>query len=313
MGDRERGQDVRYCQGPKLQAGEASDFGYGYLEGAEGAKGRRVILCRRGHSALLEVDTGEFWGLVEDEGGRGQGGAGVCCPSGDFPEQVRDPHTAVELVRVSKDRPGEYAQAQLMGLGVFEDVVLDPGPEVLALVERGSLRGGVGVDKGVRDGLRAVDEYMALHQHDPNATDLWSHHQRVLEWAKSTFPVPRKELKSVDWGALHHDHGSSFPDGKVMEKRVAELMADEDVTRKYGIYQYVLDGEENHLSIRAFTSSQKREAYERQQGICPVCGKHFELTEMEADHVQPWSLGGRTIPSNCKMLCKDDNRRKSNV
>jgi hypothetical protein len=165
----------------------------------------------------------------------------------------------------------------------------------------------------LRDGLTAVDEYMALHQHDPNATDLWSHYQRVLEWAKSTFPVVRKELKSVDWGSLYHQHGSSFPDGKVMEQRVAELMADEDVTRKSGIYQYVLDGQEKHLSIRAFSSSQKREAYEEQKGICPACGKHFELSGMEADHIQPWSLGGRTIPVNCRMLCKEDNRRKSNI
>jgi hypothetical protein len=165
----------------------------------------------------------------------------------------------------------------------------------------------------LRDGLKAVDEYMALHQHDPNATDLWSYYQRVLEWAKSTFPIVRKELKSVDWGLLFHEHGGSFPDGKEMEVRVAELMANEDVTRKYGVYQYVLDGQERHLSIRQFSDAQKREAYERQEGICPVCGKHFPIGEMEADHIKPWSLGGRTLPDNCKMLCKDDNRRKSNV
>lgn len=165
----------------------------------------------------------------------------------------------------------------------------------------------------LRDDLKVVDEYMAKHQHAPNATDLWSHYGRALEWAKSTFPVARKELKSVDWGALYHEHGSTFPDGAVMEQRVAELMADEDVTRKAGIYQYVLDGQEKHLSIRAFTPNQKREAYERQKGTCPVCGDHFELVEMEADHITPWSQGGRTIPDNCKMLCKDDNRRKSNI
>lgn len=135
----------------------------------------------------------------------------------------------------------------------------------------------------------------------------------MLEWAKSTFPVVRKELKSVDWGELFNRHGDSFPDGSLMEERIASLMADEDVTRKHGIYQYVLDGQEKHLSIRQFTDAQKREAYERQKGICPVCTQHFSISEMEADHITPWSLGGRTVPDNCKMLCKEDNRRKSNI
>ena len=39
-------------------------------------------------------------------------------------------------------------------------------------------------------------------------------------------------------------------------------------------------------------------------------GAHFELSEMEADHITPWRDGGRTIPANCQMLCRDCNRRK---
>ncbi len=83
--------------------------------------------------------------------------------------------------------------------------------------------------------------------------------------------------------------------------------------KKRGIYASLLDGSERHLSIRAFTDNQKREAYERQKGICPACKEKFELTEMEADHITPWSKGGRTLPENCQMLCKDDNRKKSAV
>ncbi len=75
----------------------------------------------------------------------------------------------------------------------------------------------------------------------------------------------------------------------------------------------MLDGQENHLNIRAFSQNQKREAYERQRGICPVCSKHFELEEMEADHITPWHRGGRTEASNCQMLCREDNRRKGGV
>jgi 5-methylcytosine-specific restriction endonuclease McrA len=88
-------------------------------------------------------------------------------------------------------------------------------------------------------------------------------------------------------------------------------MQDEDVTNKKGIYEYVLTRKEKHLNIRAFSDNQKREAYERQKGICVVCNKHFEMNEMEADHITPWHLGGKTSAENCQMLCREDNRRKS--
>ena len=39
--------------------------------------------------------------------------------------------------------------------------------------------------------------------------------------------------------------------------------------------------------------------------------KHFDISEMEADHIKPWHEGGKTNPENCQMLCKEDNRRKS--
>lgn len=88
-------------------------------------------------------------------------------------------------------------------------------------------------------------------------------------------------------------------------------MQDEDVTKKSGIYSYVITGQEKYLSIRAFTDKQKREAYERQEGICPHCKEHFELSEMEADHITPWHSGGKTTAENCQMLCKHCNRTKS--
>jgi 5-methylcytosine-specific restriction endonuclease McrA len=73
----------------------------------------------------------------------------------------------------------------------------------------------------------------------------------------------------------------------------------------------VLDGKEKHLNIRAFSDNMKRESYERQKGICPVCNKHFAIQEMEGDHIKPWHLGGKTTHENCQMLCKECNRRKS--
>jgi hypothetical protein len=173
----------------------------------------------------------------------------------------------------------------------------------------------------LRDGLSRVDDYMATHQHDPNATDLWTHFETVLSWAKSTFPVKRLELKSVDWGKLHAEFGKSFPDGEKLEKRVSQLMADDDVQKKSGIYAYVLDGDERNLNIRVFSPNQKREAYERQKGLCANHTRcktpgnstgttKFELVNMEADHITPWSKGGHTTPQNCQMLCIACNRNK---
>jgi hypothetical protein len=83
-----------------------------------------------------------------------------------------------------------------------------------------------------------------------------------------------------------------------------------DITNQRGIYEYVLDGDERHLSIRKFSDKMARTAYERQKGICPVCGKHYEIEEMQVDHTIPWSKGGRTIAENCQMLCVDCNLRK---
>ena len=97
----------------------------------------------------------------------------------------------------------------------------------------------------------------------------------------------------------------------ILEEEITKLMLDDDVTKKSGIYSYVLTRQEKYLSIRTFSNNQKREAYEKQKGVCVKCEEHFELEEMEADHIKPWHEGGKTTADNCQMLCKDDNRRKS--
>ena len=84
------------------------------------------------------------------------------------------------------------------------------------------------------------------------------------------------------------------------------------MTKKAGIYPYLLTGEEKHLSIRAFSDSMRQKAFELQNGICRSCAEKFEISEMDADHIKPWSEGGKTVEENCQMLCKECNRRKSN-
>ena len=156
-----------------------------------------------------------------------------------------------------------------------------------------------------------IQSYMAKHQHDPNANELWLYFQNVINWVKTIFPNCRKEMKGVNWGGLYNRFKDQSFDTKAIEERIAALMQDDDVTKKAGIYDYVLSGEEKALNIRAFTQNMKREAYERQKGICPVCQKQFQIEEMEGDHITPWHAGGKTTEENCQMLCKDCNRRKS--
>lgn len=94
------------------------------------------------------------------------------------------------------------------------------------------------------------------------------------------------------------------------EVRIATLMADDDVTAKTGVYSYVPGGE-RVLSIRKFREADGRAAFERQNRICPACGKAFaDVEEGEADLVIAWSKGGRTVPDNCRWLCKACNRAK---
>ncbi len=157
-----------------------------------------------------------------------------------------------------------------------------------------------------------IENYMAIHQHDPNAAALWRYFQAVITWVNDTFTVKRKKfMKGIDWGLLYNKYKDVVYDTKAIEAETAKLIADDDVEKKSGIYAYILTKDERYLGIRTFSDSVKQKVYEKQQGNCIVCKKHFDISEMEGDHITPWHEGGKTIEANCQMLCKDDNRRKS--
>lgn len=157
-----------------------------------------------------------------------------------------------------------------------------------------------------------IEAYMAKHQHDPSAVTLWNYFRSVIDWVQAIFPKYRKEMKGLPWGLFYNEHRDRTDlDPKALEADVSRLMADEDVTKKGGVYEYLLTGKERCLSIRAFDDRMKRAAYERQGGVCPYCGEHFELSEMHADHIKPWAKGGPTTAENCQMLCRDCNLKKS--
>lgn len=164
------------------------------------------------------------------------------------------------------------------------------------------------------DEIRA---YMGAHQTASDALELWTYFQNVITWAKAKFKVYRKEMKGIEWGLIYNKFDEKTRNAFDPEKIEAELKKyfgyeyEDQITNKKGIFEYVLDHDERHLNIRAFKESEKRAAYEKQNGICAKCGKHFEYEEMEGDHITPWSQGGKTELSNLQMLCRDCNRRKS--
>jgi len=159
---------------------------------------------------------------------------------------------------------------------------------------------------------KSLRQYMADHQHDTDADELWQYFQDVIHWVDKLFGRKyKKEMKGVEWGLLYNRHRDTKLTATAIGEQMAKLMADSDVQKKNGIFAYILDGDVRHLGIRAFDNNTRREVYERQCGKCAVCGKPFDIEVMEADHITPWVEGGRTIASNCQMLCRDCNRRKS--
>lgn len=157
-----------------------------------------------------------------------------------------------------------------------------------------------------------INSYMSLHQNDTTAGQLWQYFNSVVTWVETTFIKKRtKIMKGLPWGIFYNKYKDNSYDPILFEKRIEELILDDDVTNKKGIYEYLLSDNEKYLNIRDFSDSMKLSQYERQKGICPICGKHYEYNEMDGDHITPWSLGGKTSPENLQMLCKDCNRRKN--
>jgi hypothetical protein len=160
-----------------------------------------------------------------------------------------------------------------------------------------------------------IEDYMSAHQHDKDAQELWQYWQAVFDWVKRVFPnqdsARARLMKDLPWGKFYKEHKDDKLNAAELEQRIVELIDDDEVDGKKGIYEYLLTGNEKTLSLRAFDEKTKQKIYAKQNGICPVCKKHFTIGEMEADHILPWTGGGKTTPENCQMLCKLDNRTKS--
>lgn len=165
-------------------------------------------------------------------------------------------------------------------------------------------------------GIKEITEYMARHKSDADADELWQYFQDVIHWVEKIFPKYFPDMKGLDWCHLYNTYHDRAYNSSVMSAEVKRLHEDDEVQKAKGIYEFLLSRDIDPfagrlLNLRAFEKRDKIAAYSRQNGICPVCGEHFEFDEMEGDHIKPWSKGGETTPDNCQMLCKSCNAKKT--
>ena len=184
--------------------------------------------------------------------------------------------------------------------------------------------------KWVTKGECKVDDYMARHRYDTNISELQNYFDSVIEWAKGVFGTPYPGMKGLAWGKLYEKYHNNPYNTTAIRTRIDELLADDFVENKKGIFEYVLGGERDKqlLNVRVFDKRTKEKKYKEQtdkataEGIsnCPLCAvgdnvnktRIWKLSEMDADHVTAWSRGGSTTIDNCEMLCKTHNRAKGN-
>ena len=175
-----------------------------------------------------------------------------------------------------------------------------------------------------------TEGYMAAHRQDTDITPVTTCFDSIIDWVSATFPTTHKEQKGLPWGTLYEKYHNTPYNPDEADRRVSELMQDDAVTDKRGIFEYVLGGctEPKLLNIRLFDKRTIKTVYERQtaearaKGVsnCPYCAmssgpnhsRIWKPTEMDADHVTAWSRGGSTSIDNCQMLCKTHNRAKGN-
>lgn len=156
-----------------------------------------------------------------------------------------------------------------------------------------------------------IENYMGINQHKESAGELWEYFTNIINWVETTFIKYRTDMKGLPWGKFYNEYKDDELDSEEIEKRISSLYEDIELKNTRGIFQYILTGDSKYLSLRTFEPHVKKAIYEKQGGKCKHCGKEFPLSQMHADHIMPWSLGGKTQPENCQILCKSCNAKKS--
>lgn len=176
----------------------------------------------------------------------------------------------------------------------------------------------------------AIDNYMSMHRHDHDISELKAYFTRVIEWASTVFIDVESEMKGLEWGRLYETYSGTAYDPTQVSEQVHKLLSDFNVKDRRGVFEYILGGsvDTKLLNVRVFDDPVKKAVYVQQteravdtgQSNCPLCSlghganrdRIWQITEMDADHVAAWSKGGETSIDNCQMLCKTHNQAKGN-
>ena len=175
-----------------------------------------------------------------------------------------------------------------------------------------------------------IDDYMSKHRYDTNINEVKTYFNAVIDWIAGLFISVEKQMCGLEWGRLYEEYHNKPYDPKKLDKEIQQLLTDECVQSKKGIWEYVLGGslDTRLLEVRVFDKAtseavyknQTEEAQKLKKSNCPLCAvghdanktKIWLKDQMEADHVTAWSKGGSTDISNCQMLCTTHNRAKGN-
>ena len=175
-----------------------------------------------------------------------------------------------------------------------------------------------------------VGDYMSRHRFDTNIKEVKTYFNTVIDWVSGTFADVENEMRGLEWGRLYEEYHDKSYSPRELSEKIQELYGDPYVKNRKGIWEYVLGDSQNPnlLDVRVFDEATKKSTYAAQtkaaeeEGVsnCPLCAmghdanksKIWALKDMDADHVDAWSRGGKTSPENCQMLCKTHNRAKGN-
>jgi hypothetical protein len=175
-----------------------------------------------------------------------------------------------------------------------------------------------------------IGGYMSAHRNDTNINGLRTYFNSVIDWASTVFVDVLPEMRGLEWGRLYEEYHDKSYHPKKMSEDVKKLVADDYVTSRKGIAEFLLGSsvDTKLLEVRVFDTKVKRAAYEKQKLVaerrgesnCPLCAighnanksRIYQFEEMDADHVTAWSKGGDSSPKNCQMLCVTHNRAKGN-